>query len=152
MPASSLSDHLTVCPHCGGVNRLPDDRPAAEGRCGRCHAPLFDGHPAEVDGVGFERQVTRSSLPVLVDVWAPWCGPCRMMAPAFAAAAQTLEPDVRLLKLNSEAEPETAGQLGVRSIPTMMLFVGGKRVAQISGAMSSEQIVAWTRQALNQAR
>ncbi|MCW0181220.1 MAG: thioredoxin TrxC [Zavarzinia sp.] len=140
------NDHLTVCPHCAAVNRLPKDRPATEGRCGQCHQALFDGHPAEVDTNAFERQIARSSQPVLVDVWAPWCGPCRMMGPAFTAAAPRLEPAIRLLKLNSDAEQELSTRLGIRSIPTMLLFVGGKRVAQVSGAMSTEQIVSWVRQ------
>ncbi|PWR18484.1 thioredoxin TrxC [Zavarzinia aquatilis] len=150
MPAPA-SDLLTVCPHCAAVNRLPRDRPATEGRCGQCHKALFDGHPAEVDAAGFERQVGRSSQPVLVDVWAPWCGPCRMMGPAFAAAAGRLEPGFRLLKLNSDAEPELSGRLGIRSIPTLLLFAGGRRIAQVSGAMTTEQIVAWARQQLAQA-
>lgn len=145
------ADRLTVCPHCAAVNRLPKDRPATEGRCGQCHKALFDGHPAEVSTAAFERQVARSSLPVLVDVWAPWCGPCRMMGPAFSAAAGRLEPDFRLLKLNSDAEPELSGKLGIRSIPTLMLFAGGQRIAQVSGAMTTEQIVAWARQQMAQA-
>lgn len=147
MPASS-PDTLTVCPHCAAVNRLPKDKPATDGRCGQCHKPLFDGHPAEVDAAAFERQITRGSQPVLVDVWAPWCGPCRMMGPAFAAAAPRLEPAIRLLKLNSDTEQELSTRLGIRSIPTMLLFVGGKRVAQVSGAMSTEQIVSWARREL----
>lgn len=136
---------LTVCPHCATVNRLPTDRPAVDGRCGHCKGALFDGHPADVAGAAFERHLARSAHPVVVDVWAPWCGPCRMMAPAFEAAARELEPAVRLIKLNSEAEPEIAGRLGIRSIPTMMIFVSGERVAQVSGAMSADQIVAWVR-------
>ncbi len=140
--------NLTVCPHCAAVNRLPADRPASEGRCGQCKGALFDGHPAEVDAAGFERHVTRGSAPVLVDVWAPWCGPCRVMGPAFASAAARLEPDFRLLKLNSDAEPELSSRLGIRSIPTLLLFAGGKRIAQHSGAITADQIVAWARQQL----
>lgn len=140
--------HLTVCPHCAAVNRLPDGRPATEGRCGQCKAPLFDGHPAEIGASAFERHLSRSSHPLLLDVWAPWCGPCRSMAPQFAAAARQLEPGIRLLKLNSDAEPELSARLGIRSIPTLMLFAGGKRLAQVSGTMTADQIVAWARGAL----
>lgn len=136
-------DNLTVCPHCAAVNRLPTDRPATEGRCGQCKAPLFDGHPAEVTSAAFERHLTRSSHPLLLDIWAPWCGPCRTMSPNFAAAAGRLEPRFRLLKLNSDAEPELSARLGIRSIPTLMLFSKGQRLAQVSGAMSTDQIVAW---------
>lgn len=134
-----------VCPHCAGVNRVPDDRPASAARCGRCKEPLFSGRPAEVDAAAFERQTQRSDVPVLVDVWAPWCGPCRTMAPAFQAAASDLEPEMRLIKLNTEEEPEVAGRLGIRGIPTMLLYAGGREVARVSGAMTAQQIVGWAR-------
>ncbi len=134
-----------VCPDCAGINRVPDDRPAAAARCGRCGTPLFTGRPLEADAATFDRQVGRSGVPVLVDVWAPWCGPCRAMAPAFAAAAGEREPGMRLLKLNSEAEPQVAARLGIRGIPTMLLYAGGREVGRISGAMATPQIVAWAR-------
>lgn len=134
-----------VCPSCGAINRIPAGRPAAAARCGACKQPLFTAAPVEVDGAMFERQITRGSIPVLVDVWAPWCGPCRVMAPAFAQAAGELEPAMRLLKLNSEKEPEVAGRLGIRSIPTMLLFAGGREVARVSGAMGTGAIVQWAR-------
>ena len=143
----SQSLHV-VCPHCGGVNRVPADRLGAGARCGKCKAPLFDGHPAEVDDAGLQRQLSRSDIPLLVDFWAPWCGPCRMMAPAFEQAARQLEPRVRLLKLNTEESQAIAGRLGIRSIPTMILFRGGQEVARMSGAMDAGGIVRWTQQHL----
>lgn len=137
-----------VCPSCAAVNRLPADRPAGRARCGVCKKPLFSGHPAEANGAMFDKQVARSSVPVVVDVWAPWCGPCRMMAPAFEQAAKELEPRVRFLKLNSDNEQQAAARLGIRGIPTMILYSGGREIARQSGAMSAPQITAWIRQHL----
>ena len=134
-----------VCTRCAAVNRVPGARPAMAARCGKCHEALFDGHPADVDGPAFTRQIQRSDIPVLVDVWAPWCGPCRMMAPAYAEASKALEPDVRMIKLNSDAEPAIAGQLNIRGIPALILFQGGRVIAQTSGAMTAARIVDWTR-------
>jgi thioredoxin 2 len=138
-----------VCGHCGQTNRVAADRPARQARCGSCHEQLFTGHPVEVDEASFERHATRNDIPVLVDVWAPWCGPCRAMAPMFERAAPALEPDVRLLKLNSDQAPELSSRLGIRSIPTMLLMRSGQILARTSGAMSSDQIVAWTRSNLS---
>ncbi len=138
-----------VCTACAAVNRLPVGGPARRAKCGKCGEPLFSGHPAEVDTAAFDKHVSRGSLPVLVDVWAPWCGPCRMMAPAFEAAARELEPDLRLVKLNSDEEQALSGQLGIRSIPTMILYRDGKELARTSGAMSAPQIVAWARNRLS---
>ncbi len=135
-----------VCPHCNGVNRVPEDRLAAGPRCGKCKRPLFDGHPVNLTAASFERHVARSDLPVLVDFWAPWCGPCKMMAPVFQQAAAELEPRLRLAKVNTEEEPRLAARYGIRSIPTLVLFRGGREVARQAGAMDLASLVAWARQ------
>lgn len=140
-----------VCPQCMAINRIPDNRPAQAAKCGKCGSALFTGKPVEADAAMFERQTGRSEVPVLVDVWAPWCGPCRMMAPEFETAAEMLEPGMRLIKLNSDSEQAVAGRLGIRGIPTMLLYRGGSEVARISGAMTSRQIVDWAREQLARA-
>jgi thioredoxin 2 len=137
-----------VCPSCGGVNRVPAARLGQDPSCGRCKQPLFQGRASAVDGSDFMRQLQRSDVPLLVDFWAPWCGPCRMMAPAFEQAAAQLEPRFRLLKLNTEEEQAVAGQFGIRSIPTMILFAGGREVQRMSGALDASGIVGWARQAV----
>ncbi|NPU13599.1 thioredoxin TrxC [Bradyrhizobium sp. 83002] len=137
-----------VCGQCGQINRLPAGRAPTQGKCGKCHAPLFSGHPIEVDQAAFERHVAYSDLPLLVDVWAPWCGPCRAMAPMFARAAQELEPRVQLLKLNSDEAPDVSAKFGISGIPTLLLLQKGQELARISGAMDSQRIVAWTRSGL----
>ncbi|NPU69830.1 thioredoxin TrxC [Bradyrhizobium sp. 83012] len=139
-----------VCGQCGQINRLPAGRAPTQGKCGKCHAPLFSGHPIEVDQVAFERHVAHSDLPLLVDVWAPWCGPCRAMAPMFARAAQELEPHVQLLKLNSDEAPDVSAKFGISGIPTLLLLQKGRELQRISGAMDSQRIVAWTRSGLRQ--
>ncbi|WP_315720659.1 MULTISPECIES: thioredoxin TrxC [unclassified Bradyrhizobium] len=139
-----------VCGQCGQINRLPAGRAPTQGKCGKCHAPLFSGHPIEVDQAAFERHVAHSDLPLLVDVWAPWCGPCRAMAPMFARAAQELEPHVQLLKLNSDEAPDVSAKFGISGIPTLLLLQKGRELQRISGAMDSQRIVAWTRSGLRQ--
>jgi thioredoxin 2 len=145
-----VAEHI-VCPHCLKINRVPTERPALGARCGSCGKPLFDQHPHEVDAHAFEHHRDASDLPLLVDVWAPWCGPCKSMAPMFEREAGELEPRVRLVKLNSDTEPELSSSLGVRAIPTLLLFHKGRELARTAGAMSTEALVTWTRLALQKA-
>jgi thioredoxin 2 len=146
-----MGEKIVVCSACGGINRLASGRSPAAAKCGKCGRKLFNARPTDVDGPTFNLHRRRSTLPVLVDVWAPWCGPCRMMAPAYEVAARELEPDVVLIKLNSENEQAIAAELGIRSIPTMILFQNGREMARQSGAMSSGQIVGWVRDRLRSA-
>lgn len=135
-----------VCPSCAAVNRLPAGKPAGKAKCGACGKPLFAGKAVNANGVMFDKQIARNSIPVVVDVWVPWCGPCRMMAPEFEKAAAGLEPNARFVKLNSDEEQGVAGRLGVRGIPTMIMYQDGREVARQSGAMTAGQITAWVRQ------
>jgi len=141
---------LLACPHCSTLNRFPRERLAAgnKGKCGQCGSPLFDGHPVALDAGSFEAHAAKSDLPVLVDFWAPWCGPCKAMAPQFERAAARLEPAVRLAKINTDEEQELAQRFGIQGIPTMILFHHGKPIARQSGAMDASAIERWTRDAL----
>jgi len=134
-----------VCPHCHTTNRVAPADLGHAPDCGKCHRPLFTGHPVELDEAAFDKHVGRSQLPVLVDFWAPWCGPCRMMAPQFEAAAKQLEPQVRLVKVNTEEAQNLAARHNIRSIPTLALFVNGREVARQPGAMGAADIVRWVR-------
>jgi len=137
-----------VCPACGATNRVPLDKPADAARCGSCKAALFAAAPVAVDTDRFRKHLKGNDIAVLVDVWAPWCGPCRTMAPNFEKAAAALEPDVRLLKLNADEEGALARDLGVSGIPALILFRNGQPVARTAGAMPAEAIVSWTRENL----
>ncbi|MDH4041886.1 MAG: thioredoxin TrxC [Gammaproteobacteria bacterium] len=139
---------LVVCPHCPAVNRIPDARLADKPRCGKCGKALFTGHPLELTGASFDRHLQRGELPLVVDFWAEWCGPCKMMAPAFAQAAGQLEPRVRLAKVDTEAQQAIAARYNIRSIPTLVLFRGGREIARQAGAMSANAIVQWVERAL----
>jgi thioredoxin 2 len=139
-----MADAIHIaCPHCDAVNRVPTARLAEGGNCGRCKQPLFTRHPIELDAARFAAHAGRSDLPLVVDFWAAWCGPCKMMAPAFAAVAARIEPRARLAKVDTEAHPDLASQFAIRSIPTLVVFRNGREIARQSGAMNAGDLERW---------
>lgn len=134
---------ILICAHCATANRIPAERLNQRPLCGKCREPLFAGKPVIVDTPGFDRLIRLGTLPVLADFWAEWCGPCTIMAPQFEAAAATLEPSIRLVKVDIDAEPALAARYGIRSVPTVALFSSGKEVARQSGLMDRASLVRW---------
>lgn len=141
------SKHI-VCPHCNAVNRVPSERMSEAPKCGVCHRELLTGKPLDLTESNFERQVESGDLPVVVDFWAPWCGPCKMMAPVFAQTAAHLKERARFAKVNTEEQQGLAARFGIRSIPTLIVFKGGRETDRIAGAMDQRNLVAWTEQHL----
>lgn len=140
-----MSESLLVpCPHCNALNRVPEAKLEDDGRCGRCKQALFSNAPLHLTRANFDAHAAHGDIPLLVDFWAPWCGPCRSMAPAFTAAAKVLEPQVRLGKVNTEEEQGLGARFAIRSIPTLLLIHGGREIARQAGAMSAEDIRRWT--------
>ena len=134
-----------VCEHCGTTNRVSRERLDDAPRCGSCKAPLLEAAPFALTTESFDRHLLRDDLPIVVDFWASWCGPCRAMAPAFEEAAKRLSPNVRVAKLDTEAEPAIASRFGIRSIPTLIAFDKGREIARASGALPLPQLMEWIR-------
>ena len=137
---------LVVCSQCSSINRLPKDKLGAGGKCGVCRTPLFSGHPTELTSANFQRFIQKNQLPVVIDYWASWCGPCKMMAPIFASATQQMEPYVRFAKVNTETEQSLAAAANIRNIPTLVIYRDGQEVTRIAGAMDQQGLMSWIRQ------
>lgn len=142
------SRHL-VCPHCEAVNRIPDNKLADQPRCGRCKQPLFTGVPVELTDASFDKHLKRNDVPLVVDFWASWCGPCKMMAPHFQRVAAQMEPHLRFAKLNTEIAQQTAARYNIRSIPTVAIFFQGREVARQAGAMDAGRLGQWIQSQLH---
>lgn len=142
--------HL-LCPSCGAENRVPQERLGDRPKCGKCASALFPKDPFELSGAALERHLAKDAVPLLVDCWAEWCGPCKTMAPQFAAATPQLAPSVRLAKLDTDANAAVASRLGIRSIPTLILFANGRELARMSGVMDARRIVQWAHDHLQRA-
>ena len=136
-----------VCPNCGGTNRVPADKDARAAKCGKCGEPLFSGVPTPADQVLFDRQTNKSDVPVVVDFWAEWCGPCRAMSPIFYRVAKEMEPEFRFLSVDTEAEPEIAARYNIRGIPSLLVFRHGKLLAQRAGVVDATTLKGWLKQA-----
>jgi len=136
------SKHV-VCPHCHATNRIPDAKLEAQPKCGKCKEAIFTGQPVELLSSTFDKHISRSDIPVVVDFWAAWCGPCKMMAPVFEQAAAQLEPRVRLLKVDTEAEQSLGAQLRIQSIPTLAIFKNGQEIVRQPGAMGLPDLINW---------
>lgn len=137
---------IIMCPHCGGLNRIPDEKLNQNATCGKCKETLFTGHPIEMNGTQLLRAIEKTDQPIVVDFWAPWCGPCKMFAPTFAQAASQLEPQAKLVKINTEIEQQIAAKFNIRSIPTLAIFKNGQEIARQSGAMDLNSFVHWVKQ------